>query len=77
MAEKGAWEPDLLNAIFRGAHSLKGLAGMFGFSMISEVAHHAENLLDWLRMGKVSLTPQLWNCFFFRRTAYHPAACLC
>lgn len=64
MAEKGAWEPDLLNAIFRGAHSLKGLAGMFGFGMIAEVAHHAENLLDWLRMGKVSLSTAVLELLF-------------
>lgn len=64
MAEKGAWEPDLLNAIFRGAHSLKGLAGMFGFGMIAETAHHAENLLDWLRMGKISLTPAVLELLF-------------
>ena len=64
MAEKGALEPDLLNAIFRGAHSLKGLAGMFGFGMIAEVAHHAENLLDWLRMGKVSLTTEVLELLF-------------
>ncbi|MDK9717197.1 MAG: chemotaxis protein CheA [Trichlorobacter sp.] len=64
MAERGTLEPDLLNAIFRGAHSLKGLAGMFGFGMIAEVAHHAENLLDWLRMGKVSLTPEVLELLF-------------
>ena len=64
MAEKGTLEPDLLNAIFRGAHSLKGLAGMFGFGMIAEVAHHAENLLDWLRMGKVSLTTEVLELLF-------------
>ncbi|MDD2502072.1 MAG: Hpt domain-containing protein, partial [Geobacter sp.] len=64
MAEQGTLEPDLLNAIFRGAHSLKGLAGMFGFGMIAEVAHHAENLLDWLRMGKVSLTTEVLELLF-------------
>ena len=64
MAEEGNCDPDLLNAIFRGAHSLKGLAGMFGFSMVAEVAHHAENLLDWLRMGKVSLNPTVMELLF-------------
>lgn len=64
MAEEGNWDPDLLNAIFRGAHSLKGLAGMFGFSMVAEVAHHAENLLDWLRMGKVTLNPTVIELLF-------------
>jgi len=45
-------EPALVNAIFRGAHSLKGLAGMFGVARLSELAHHAEDLLDALRMGR-------------------------
>ncbi len=53
MADSGDLNPDLLNSIFRGAHSLKGLAGMFGFSEIAEVSHNMENLLDCLRLGKV------------------------
>jgi len=64
MAESGNWDPDLLNAIFRGAHSLKGVAGMFGFTAVAEVAHNTENLLDWLRMGKVSLTPTVVDLLF-------------
>lgn len=54
-AESGDCNPDLINSVFRGAHSLKGLAGMFGFSEIAELAHNLENLLDSLRLGKVSL----------------------
>lgn len=55
-AVQGSCDPDLLNRIFRGAHSLKGLAGMFGFDDISSLAHHLENLLDHLRLGKVPLS---------------------
>lgn len=55
MAESGDLDPDLLNSIFRGAHSLKGLAGMFGFGEISELSHNMENLLDLLRLGKIKL----------------------
>ena len=51
-AESGDCNPDLVNSVFRGAHSLKGLAGMFGFSEIAELAHNLENLLDSLRLGK-------------------------
>ncbi|MDX2011799.1 MAG: chemotaxis protein CheA [Myxococcaceae bacterium] len=46
-------EPDLLNAIFRAAHSLKGLSAMFGQERISALAHHLEDVLDALRLGKV------------------------
>lgn len=60
----GQSDPDLLNGIFRDAHSVKGLAGMFGFDDVAELAHHLENLLDHLRMGKVSLSDALLDCLF-------------
>ncbi|MEI6206526.1 MAG: chemotaxis protein CheA [Desulfuromonadales bacterium] len=64
MAEDGDFNPDLLNSIFRGAHSLKGLAGMFGFTDVAELSHNMENLLDWLRLGKIPLTHQLMSVIF-------------
>jgi two-component system chemotaxis sensor kinase CheA len=48
-------DPDLINGIFRAAHSLKGLAALFGQERISRLAHHAEDLLDRLRLGKLAL----------------------
>jgi two-component system chemotaxis sensor kinase CheA len=48
-------DPDLVNRIFRSAHSLKGLAGMFGLDAIGELAHHLEDILDSLRLGRISL----------------------
>ncbi len=45
-------DPDRLNAVFRAAHSLKGLSAMFGLEAISRLAHRAEDLLDALRLGK-------------------------
>lgn len=58
-AETGVCEPDLLNRIFRGAHSLKGLSGMFGFDDVARLAHHLESLLDCLRLGKIALNNSL------------------
>ncbi len=46
-------EPDLVNRIFRSAHSLKGLAGMFGLDGIGELSHHLEDILDGLRLGRI------------------------
>ena len=60
-ADAGQENPDLVNGIFRDAHSLKGLAGMFGFNDIAELSHHLENLLDNLRLGKIDLTGALWT----------------
>ena len=64
MADSGDLNPDLLNSIFRGAHSLKGLAGMFGFSDISGLSHNMENLLDWLRLGKLNLDQRSISVLF-------------
>ncbi len=51
-------DPDLLNAVFRAAHSLKGLSAMFGLDGIAGLAHRAEDVLDALRLGKVQATDQ-------------------
>ena len=52
-------DPDLLNGIFRSAHSLKGLASMFGLELLSRLAHRVEDVLDALRLGKVALDDAL------------------
>ena len=51
-------QPDLeqLHHIFRAAHSIKGGAGTFGFSAISDFTHEAETLLDLMREGKVPVS---------------------
>jgi len=48
-------DPDLVNRIFRSAHSLKGLAGMFGLDAIGELSHHMEDVLDGLRLGRIAM----------------------
>lgn len=63
-SDKGESDPDLINSIFRGAHSLKGLAGMFGFQDVAELAHHMENLLDNFRLGKITLDDELIDILF-------------
>ncbi len=62
--DTGDCDPDVLNGIFRGAHSIKGLAGMFGFDDLSQLSHAMENLLDGLRLGKVPFTQYLVDTLF-------------
>jgi len=52
-------QPDLLNGIFRSAHSLKGLASMFGEHRIAQLAHGMEDLLDRLRLGRLEMTDEV------------------
>jgi two-component system chemotaxis sensor kinase CheA len=44
-----------VNRLFRSAHSLKALAGMFGFDPIHQLSHRLEDILDGLRLGRVSI----------------------
>lgn len=46
---------DLMNVMFRAAHSLKGLSGAFGFAEMNSLNHRMETLFDEARMGKRAL----------------------
>jgi two-component system chemotaxis sensor kinase CheA len=63
----GGDDPELLNSVFRAAHTLKGGSGIVGFESIKDITHHAEDLLDMLRSGKIefqeSMLEALYNAF--------------
>lgn len=52
-----------LNAIFRAAHSIKGGAGTFGITDLTEVTHVLETLLDRIRKGEMALKPEHVDAF--------------
>ena len=52
----GAPDKELINTIFRVAHSIKGGSATFGFSDIASFTHSLETLLDELRSGTMQVT---------------------
>ncbi|HEY4213874.1 MAG TPA: chemotaxis protein CheA [Steroidobacteraceae bacterium] len=52
----GAPDKELINTIFRVAHSIKGGSATFGFSEIASFTHSLETLLDELRSGNMQVT---------------------
>jgi len=56
-------DSEQLNAIFRAAHSIKGGAGTFGFTVLQETTHLLENLLDEARRGEMTLSTTIVNLF--------------
>lgn len=50
--DEGAEDPELINVVFRAAHSIKGGAATFGFSDVAAFTHVAENLMDEVRSGR-------------------------
>jgi two-component system chemotaxis sensor kinase CheA len=63
-SDKSNIKPDLLNSVFRAAHTLKGISGMAGLKNVSELSHRMEELLDGLRMGRLRLTGKLLDTLF-------------
>ena len=52
----GEVDPETVNRIFRGIHSIKGASGFFGFTNIGRLSHVMENSLSRLRDGQLTLT---------------------
>lgn len=59
--EKSPENLGLLNEIFRPMHSLKGASGFLGLHKINGLAHKAENILDELRQGAMSVTSEIMD----------------
>ncbi len=55
--EKDPGNLNLLNEIFRGAHTLKGGAGFLGFNELMRLTHKMEDVLNKLRKGELTITP--------------------
>jgi two-component system chemotaxis sensor kinase CheA len=52
-------DADLINAVFRAAHTIKGSAGLFGFDDVVAFTHVAESVLDRVRDGEVRVDDAL------------------
>ncbi len=65
--EKVPDDLDIINNIFRAAHSLKSSAAFVGLNDLSDLAHKMENLLQGIRDKTMQVTPKiievLFNCF--------------
>jgi len=54
-------DEDLVNKVFRAAHSIKGGAGFMGLTVIQDLAHAMENVLGLVRSCKLVPTPEVIN----------------
>jgi two-component system chemotaxis sensor kinase CheA len=55
--EQDPAQADAVHSLFRGFHTIKGLAGFLELSSIQEVAHEVETALDLARNGELAVTP--------------------
>ena len=59
--EQNPEDTDLLNAIFRGFHTIKGGAGFLSIDVMVETCHIAEDIFNLLRQGERIATPDLMD----------------
>ncbi len=57
--EESPGDPELLSAVFRVMHTIKGSAAMFGLERIAGFSHDVESILSALREGKIPVTKEL------------------
>jgi two-component system chemotaxis sensor kinase CheA len=56
-------DAEMLNSIFRAAHSIKGGSGIFGFEALASATHILEGLLDKIRKGQLIITAPMVDIF--------------
>ncbi len=67
----GSADPDLVNDLFRGVHTLKGLAGLFGAQHLGSLSHELEAKLDAIRLGRAALNNDALDLLFRALELYH------
>ncbi len=55
---------NLLNEIFRVAHTIKGMAGTMGFTKVANVTHEMENVMHKVRNGEIPVTTHIVDVLF-------------
>ncbi|MBW1764562.1 MAG: Hpt domain-containing protein [Deltaproteobacteria bacterium] len=54
-------DEELVNKVFRAAHTIKGGAGFMGLNKIKELSHNMENVLDLIRQRELVPNPEIVN----------------
>ena len=62
--EENPGDLEVLNAIFRSVHTIKGASGFLGLNKVQGLAHIGENILDDLRKGRMTATPDVMELLF-------------
>lgn len=62
--ESSPEDRDIIDSLFRFAHTVKGNAGFIGLTSLSDITHKIENVLDDLREGTLPFFPEIIDTFF-------------
>jgi len=65
--ESSPKDPELLNRVFRAMHTIKGTSGFLGYDAVVRLSHRAEDVLNTVRRGDVTLGPRVANVLLAAR----------
>jgi two-component system, chemotaxis family, sensor kinase CheA len=65
--ESSPKDPELLNRVFRAMHTIKGTSGFLGYEAVVRLSHRAEDVLNAVRRGDVTLGPRVANVLLAAR----------
>ena len=64
LLEQHPGDSEVINEVFRSAHTLKGIAGSMEYKTMTQLAHGMENILDGARSGNLKITPDIIDILF-------------
>ncbi|NTW05065.1 MAG: chemotaxis protein CheA [Peptococcaceae bacterium] len=64
LMERSGGSPEVIQEIFRAAHTIKGSSGVMGYEKMMGLTHEIENLFDRLRQGTMEITTALIDILF-------------
>lgn len=59
--EREEADPEMVQTVFRSAHTIKGMSGMIGHQRMTDLTHAMETVLDGVRKNDIKITSQLIN----------------
>lgn len=62
--EQGSDPAEPISAIFRAVHTVKGMSATMGYGAVAEFSHELESLLDKMRQGEQTISPELMDALF-------------
>ncbi len=62
--EENGEDKDVVNEIFRNAHTLKGMSATMGYNKIAELTHEMEDVLDLIRNDKLNINEDILDTLF-------------
>jgi len=64
LAKLADGDDEMMNALFRAAHTLKGGAGLVGLEAVKTITHYAEDLLDGIKKSQITYTDDMLDVLY-------------